>query len=108
MNDLAEFKRTGHTFDDRCEPDACMTALGRVIYWFSKLEDQVFASVHFLRGLAPDRAEIVTSDLSFQDKVRMMASLVRKLSGSREFNTGTNDEIEGLDKIVASCVRAEK
>ena len=85
-------ERTAFSFQDRVgDPDNFSSALGRIAFNFSQLEDQVSASITELIGVAPAIGNILTAELSFKNKVNVLASLVHQFLPTTAFNTGDAD-----------------
>ncbi len=109
MKYFEEFHPTGATFRERIgEPNAFDAGIGKIVLCFSYLEEIVSNSLLQLLELHPGDGWIVTSELSFKNKVDMMASLVRQRLPSTRFNVGDDPPVEVLDELVKILFQAEK
>jgi len=109
MKYFEEFQLSGYTFRERIgEPNAFDAGIGRIVLCFSDLEDTVSSTLLQLLVLIPRYGRIVTSELSFKNKVDMMASLVRQRLPSTRFNVGDNPPVELLDELVKILFQAEE
>jgi len=104
-----EFQPSGYTFRERIgEPNAFDAGIGNIAIWFSELEEIVSKTLLQLLVLIPPYGRIVTSELSFKNKVDMMASLVRQRLPSTRFNVGDDPPVEVLDELVKILFQAEE
>jgi len=109
MKYFEEFHPSGYTFRERIgEPNAFDAGIGNIAIWFSELEEIVSKTLLQLLVLIPRYGRIVTSELSFKNKVDMMASLVRQRLPSTRFNVGDDPPVEVLDELVKILFQAEE
>jgi len=88
--------------------DPFSSGLGRVVEAFAVLEERVSAAIANLLGVSPGLGALVTANMSFGDKLRLMASLVRHVAPSRQFNAGCFAQLDVLDAIVRTCTTCEE
>ncbi|MBI3714794.1 MAG: hypothetical protein HY255_02235 [Betaproteobacteria bacterium] len=108
MSHFDQFKVTGYTYEERTTPEAFTSALGEMAVSFSKLEDELSGAIAILLSSPYGIGQVVTAELSFRNKVHLMASLVKQLSGKRPFNFSADDLVEGVNELAANCFRAEE
>jgi len=109
MKYFEEFHPSGYTFRERIgEPNAFDAGIGYIALRFSDLEEIVSKALLQLLALIPRYGRIVTSELSFKNKVDMMASLVRQRLPSTRFNVGDEPSVEFLDNMVRILFQAEE
>jgi len=109
MKYFEEFHPSGYTFRERIgEPNAFDAGIGRIALCFADLEEILSNTLLQLLVLLPPDGWIVTSELSFKNKVDMMASLVRQRLSSTRFNVGDDPPVEVLDELVKILFQAEK
>ncbi len=108
MKYFEEFQPSGYTFRERIgEPNAFDAGIGKIAFNFSDLEEIVSKALLQLLVLTPRYGWIFTSELSFKNKVDMMASLVRQRLASTRFNVADNPPVEVLDELVKILFQAE-
>jgi len=109
MKYFLEFQQSGCTFRERIgEPNAFDAGIGRIVLCFSDLEEILSNTLLQLLVLIPRYGRIITSELSFKNKVDMMASLVRQRLPSTRFNVGDDPPVETLDELVKILFQAEE
>jgi len=109
MKYFEEFLPSGFTFRERIgEPNAFDAGIGYIALRFSDLEEIVSNALLQLLALIPRYGKIVTSELSFKNKVDMMASLVRQRLPSTRFNVADDPPVEVLDEMVKILFQAEE
>jgi hypothetical protein len=109
MDYEVEFKRTGETFEERAgKGDVFSSAIGRIALNFSDLEDQVSTAIIKLLKLEEKTGDIVTAEMSFKNKLHMMAALVRHFIPTIQFNTGENNPDEELSELIKFCTKSEQ
>jgi len=108
MKYFEEFHPTGATFRERTGVNAFDAGIGKIVLCFSDLEEIVSNTLLQLLELDPGDGWIVTSELSFKNKVDMMASLVRQRLPSTRFNVGDDPPVEVLDELVKILFQAEE
>ncbi len=109
MKYFEEFQPSGYTFRERTgEPNAFDAGIGKIVLCFSDLEEIVSNALLQLLELHPGDGWIVTSELSFKNKVDMMASLVRQRLPSTRFNVAKEPPGEVLDELVKILFQAEE
>ncbi len=109
MKYFEEFLPSGFTFRERIgEPNAFDAGIGNIALRYSDLEEIVSNTLLQLLVLIPRYGRIVTSELSFKNKVDMMASLVRQRLPSTRFNVGDDPPVEVLDELVKILFQAEE
>ncbi len=100
---------SGCTFREKIgEPNAFDAGIGRIVLCFSDLEVIVSNALLKLLVLIPRYGRIVTAELSFKNKVDMMASLVRQRLPSTRFNVANEPPVEVLDELVKILFQAEE
>ena len=100
--------KTGYSFEERTgDPDSFSSGIGRIVLSFSELETQLSKSIIQCLELDDKRGLIVTSELSFKNKVHLLTSLIRHMSSVWKFNTGDDDQIESWKKVSTMCFRSE-
>ena len=109
MKHYLGFIVTGQTFQQRTGlPNEFSSAFGRIALSFSDLEHQLSLAVAKLLKLDSRKAEILTAEMSFKNKVHLMASLILNLESTHNFNSGDAPLTEVLDELVACCFKAEE
>jgi len=100
---------TGDTFEERTgDPDSFSAGIGRIVLNFSELETQISNGIVKCLELDEERGHIVTSEISFKNKVHILSSLVKHLSGQWKFNVVNRDSLKCWEKIEKQCFRAEE
>jgi hypothetical protein len=100
---------TGDTFEERTgDPDSFSAGIGRIVLNFSELEAQISRGIVKCLELDEKRGRIVTAEISFKNKVYILSSLIKHLSGQWKFNVGDNDTLKCWEKIEKQCFRAEE
>ena len=103
------FSRTNDTFEERTgDPDTFSCAVGRIVIWFADLEHEISMAIHKLLGHDARTTAIITSEMSFKNRVHAMASLIREQVSEKQFNTGHESTEDVLNVIVARCFQAEE
>jgi hypothetical protein len=75
---IERFQRSVDNFEERTgEPDEFSCALGRIAVWFAELEHEITQTISYLLSIDEITAGIVTAELSFRNKLHLLASLVR-------------------------------
>ena len=108
MTHFEKFARTSYTYEERVAPQPFLSAIGQMAVWFAELEDEVSEAIIKLLKVAPDSGRIVTSELSFRNKVYMMSALVKSTAGKQKFNFPTSTLVEAMDELAANCFKAEE
>jgi hypothetical protein len=105
---IERFQRSGESFGERTgEPDEFSCAVGRIAIWFSALEDEITHTISHILRLEETTADILTVELSFKNKVHLLASLVRaRYDLSTSIGSSTLDEY--LSELVARTFEAEQ
>ncbi|MGA8864828.1 MAG: hypothetical protein WBM09_08950 [Gallionella sp.] len=103
-----KFVRTSYTYEERVEPQPFMSAIGQMAVWFAELEDEVSEAIIKLLKIAPDTGRIVTTELSFRNKVHMMSALVKSAAGKQKFNFPASSLVEAMNELAANCFKAEE
>jgi len=102
-------EKTTYTFEERTgDPDTFSSGIGRIVLNFSHLESQLDTGIIQCLELDEERGRIITSELSFKNKVHLLSSLIKYLTPKWRFNTGDDDQLECWDKIVKQCFRSEE
>ena len=83
-------------------------ARGRIVIWFADLEHQVTNAIHKLLAHDDRNGSIITSEMSFKNRIHAMASLIREQDGVRRFNTGQESTEDVLSVVVVRCFEAEE
>ncbi len=100
---------SGLTFRERIgEPNAFDAGIGRIVLCFIDIEVLVSKAILQLLVLIPRYGRIVTSELSFKNKVDMMASLVRQRLPTTRFNVANGPPGEVLNELVKILFQAEE
>lgn len=91
------------------EPDELSAVMGRITMKFQYLENRIEEIIITkLLKLDQDVGMIITAELSFKNKVNLLASLSHKLSVSRRFNFTPGMEEEHLKQLIKSLFRCEE
>ncbi len=100
---------TGFTFEERTgAPDSFSSGIGRIVLTFSELDSQISRGIIKCLELDETRGRIVTTEISFKNKVYILSSLVKHLSQQWKFNVGNNDALKCWEKLEKQCFRAEE
>ncbi len=109
MKYFEEFHPSGYTFRERIgEPNAFDAGIGRIALCFADLEEILSNTLLQLLVLTPRYGWIFTSELSFKNKVDMMASLVRQRLPTTRFNVANDPPGEVLNELVKILFQAEE
>ena len=105
---IEPFQRSSYTFEERTgEPDEFSCAMGRIAIWFSGLDDEITQTVSYILRLDDATADIVTAELSFKNKVHLLASLTRaRFDVAKAIGSSTLEKY--LDELVARAFEAEQ
>jgi hypothetical protein len=102
------FRRTKYTYEERVIPSPFFSAIGQMAIWFSELEDEISKAIVILLNIDANTGKIVTSELSFRNKVHIMSSLVKNAVGKRNFSFSDSELPLALNELVANCFKAEE
>lgn len=109
MKHFSGFQRSGLSFEDRSgDPDAFSAAIGRIAINFAHLEDAIAESLRLLLNAEPDVASIVTSELSFRQKVQMSTALAHHLLDHGRLTLPGPPPSEVYSELASLCFRAEE
>lgn len=104
---FANFETSPYTLDQRgIEVDDFTKSIGLVAISFSDLENQLEKLIHRILKIESDIGEILTSELSFKNKVFLIASLMRKkkhLIKKNVFPELIDQFIEEFCKMLFKC-----
>jgi hypothetical protein len=103
------FRRTDLTFEERTgEADAFSAAIGRVVLNFSELESRLTVALSKIHGLDEETGQILTCEISFNDKVDMLASTVRHRGEKMTFYNESVDAIDMFSELATLCLKAKE
>ena len=100
-----EFEYTRHTFEDRTPPGTIPTAIGRIVVHFSMLEEAISDAIAMILEVDEETGKILTSEVSFQQKMHMLASLVEHVTPQTQFNSGDIDQLKLFDDLSTLCFK---
>ena len=105
---LEDIRKLGQGYEERIgPPDACASALGRLVVGFSWLEKSLANHIGELAQLAAPVAPALTAEMSFKQRVSALSSLVRLRPPLREFNTGHESPEAVRGDILSMLFEAE-
>jgi hypothetical protein len=105
-----DFERTGEGFAERVgDPVEFYDAMGRIALNFSDLENTSSIVIVLLSSTDPEVGHILAAELSFRQKIDVLASLARQRSAVLS-NTSVRpaDDDEYITDIVRMCFQAEQ
>src|ERR1700722_1006053 len=112
MKFFQDFERSGDSFVERIgEPEELDAAIGRVALGFSFLEDTARNVIVLLSAADSKVGHIMTAELSFRQKIDVLASLVwHRLPMMAESDRSLNnpETKEHLKELILICRRAEE
>jgi hypothetical protein len=105
-----DFERTGEGFAERVgDPDEFHDAMGRIALNFSDLENTASIVIVLLSGTEPEVGHILAAELSFRQKIDVLASLARRRSAVlTNLSVRPIDDNEYVTDIVRMCRQAEE
>jgi hypothetical protein len=108
MKIYEDFQFTEASFEEMIgDPDQFSSAIGSVAVSFAHLEDGISKKISQLLILEDDNiATIVTANLTFRNKLDLLASLIRHRLPRTKFNTGRNNPdgvLNELISVLATC-----
>jgi hypothetical protein len=109
MKYYEDFKPSGISFAERIgEPDEFDAGMGRIALGFSDLEDMIRNVIVLLLACDAKVGSIVAAELSFRQKIDLMASLFRHRLPTFVPMQQQQDVEAEFDEIVHMCRRAEE
>lgn len=94
------------TYEERSGPPKELPAvIGLITLNFQLLEDEISARISQMLGTSETLGDTVVSELAFQAKARVFASLVRELKGSLPFNLFEGKEEEHLRALMSAVMK---
>jgi len=105
-----DFERTGQGFAERVgDPDEFHDAMGRIALNFSDLENTASIVIVLLSSTKPEVGHILSAELSFRQKIDVLASLARqRLAVLSNSSIRPIDDDEYITDIVRMCSQAEQ
>jgi hypothetical protein len=96
------------TYEERVgAPDEFNAVIGRICINFSALEETLSKCIIKILGQSSDVGNILTSELSFRNKVGLFFSLYFKLRDKFDFNEFENFELEYFKLLIKALNKAE-
>lgn len=118
MNPLEEYIANFFSFENNQEttsyegrvgpPDELSAVIGRISINFQVLEDEISYRIIQLLDVEKEIGEIVTSELSFRNKVNLFASLYYKVKDKYHFNTIENYEDGYFKELIKAFLKCEE
>src|ERR1700731_721313 len=112
MKYFHDFESTGLSFAERVgDPEELDAAIGKITLDFQYLEDTARNLIVLLSKADSKVAHIMTAELSFRQKLDVLASLVRHLLPTLSPSSdgpSAQDAQEALRELVVVCRRAEE
>lgn len=103
------FMPSGDSFEIRVgRADSFSASVGRVVICFSWLEEELSKGIVKLTQTSQEIGNIITTELSYKNKVHLFAALVRHLAKEYIFNTGSFITLEAIDALETNCFKAEE
>ncbi len=102
------------SFEFRIEPgehevSPLYDAVGAVALAFAELEDEVSLACTRMLGVAENIADTVTCEMSFKNKLHLLASLFRQRAAEPSAVWGVGDRsVQAFDELMANCFEAEQ
>ena len=110
MRFFRDFERTGEGFAERVgDPDEFYDAMGRIALNFSDLENTASIVIVLLSSTEPEVGHILAAELSFRQKIDVLASLARqRLAVMSNSSVRPIDDDEYITDIARMCSQAEQ
>jgi hypothetical protein len=109
MKYYEDFQVTGQSFGERVgPPDEFDSAMGRIALSFSFLEDTARNMIMMLAGTDFSVGCIITAELSFRQKLNVLASLIKQLLPSLVVAEDRTMIEEQTNELLALCWRSEE
>lgn len=75
---------------------------------FQQLDGEINKGISKMLNLSPDLTDILTAELSFQNKLNLFSSLIHKLKDKQKFNTYKGYENEYIREFIKSLFKCEE
>lgn len=89
-------------------PEDYVLSLGKVTIVFAFLENQLLVAIAHLLPTDDDEVEMILAEMSFKNRVNLLASLMRHRIDDTEFNFGGFDPQKTISELVSICTKAEE
>jgi hypothetical protein len=104
-----DFSLTGQSFEERVgDPDEFDSAIGRIALGFSFLEDTARNMIIMLAGADFSVGCIMTAELSFRQKLNVLASLIKQQLPALVADEDRAVIEEQTNELLALCWRSEE
>lgn len=106
---FANFETSPYTLEERgIETDDFTKSLGLLIIAFSDLENEIEKLIHKILGLNNDIGTILTVELSYKNKVFLIASLMKKMKESIKENIDPEYLDQFIDEFIKMLFKCEE
>lgn len=84
------------------------SVIGRIVVDFNHLEENVSLAIIKLINTDKNVGLIITSELSFRNKLNLLGSLFNKKKDTHHFNSFFQNIEEGFNELLKACYRCEE
>ena len=90
------------------EPDELSSCIGLIAISFQELDDAMSKCIWKILHFAEDLGNILTAELSFKNKVNLLASLIYRFKNERKLNLFPEHEHEYIVELIKSIFKCEE